>query len=293
MHKRKPDILTILIAVCLFIVVTGGAYLAWANQRDEEIALDNGRYRAMLERRSSETAATGGDGPLPSAPEDSTPLPTPDADTIRIGLPTAPPVDDRYAQLLATNPDFCGWLRAGDDIDLPVVHRRNDNETYLSVNLDGEPSDAGTLFVDGYNRLYPADTLTIIYGHNMKSGEMFGRLHQFQSPDYLLSHPIVEFDTLYVDGRYVPFAAFYADTSEVDIRQFQPTVADFNALVDQFRQRSLYDDGVDARYGDELLALLTCSGGDADRRFFLICRKLREGEAPLELLMEMEAALGE
>ncbi|MDO4357054.1 MAG: class B sortase [Clostridia bacterium] len=287
MHKKRPDILTILIAVCLLIVLAGGGYLAWARQRDEEIAFHNGRYRAML----ADDSTDGGPQATSTEAPGDTPLPTPDANTIQIRLPTAPPADERYAQLLATNPDFCGWLRAGEDIDLPVVHRLNDNDTYLSTNLDGAPSDAGTLFVDGYNRLYPADTLTVIYGHNMNSGEMFGRLHRFQSGEYLLEHPIVAFDTLYGEGQYAPFAAFYASIADVDIRQFQPTVEEFNALVDQFRQLSLYDDGIDVRYGDELLALVTCAGSDADRRFFLICRKLRAGETALSALLKMEAAL--
>ena len=291
MRNQKPNRMTILLVLCLTVVIAGGVYLAWLHQRDAQIALENQYYRSLKSGITIYTPSPAGNGASPGQPALPTPLPTPDADTIHIGLATAPPPNAEYALLLAANPDFCGWLRAGSDIDLPVVHRVNDNETYLTTNLEGEASDGGTLFVDGYNRLYPADTLTVIYGHNMNSGEMFGRLHRFESQDYLLAHPVVAFDTLYNSGEYVPFAAFYARTDEVDIRQFQPTVEAFNALVDQLQRLSLYDDGIDVRYGDSVLALVTCAGSDRARRFFLVCRRLREGETALDALMRMEAAL--
>lgn len=288
MRSKRTNRMTFLLALCMTAVIAGGVYLAWLHHRDAQIALENQYYRSLKTGITVCTPVSTGSSQSPG----DTPLPTPDADTLHIGLPTAPPPNGEYALLLAANPDFCGWLRAGSDIDLPVVHRINDNETYLSTNLEGEASDGGTLFVDGYNRLYPADTLTVIYGHNMNSGEMFGRLHHFESADYLLAHPVVSFDTLYDSGEYVPFAAFYARADEVDIRQFQPTVEAFNSLVDQLQRLSLYDDGIDVRYGDELLALVTCAGSDRDRRFFLVCRSLRAGETVLDALMHMEAALG-
>lgn len=285
MRNKKPDPFQLTIAICGILILLGGAYLGWLQHRNASIADDNRRYRTLLEAGASDSEYDGATEPA------AMPIPTPDSDTIRIGLATPPPADPEYALLLAINPDFCGWLRAGADIDLPVVHRINDNERYLSVNLEGAASDAGTLFVDGYNRLYPADTLTIIYGHNMNSGEMFGRLHEFESPQYLLDYPTIQFDTLYENGEYVPFSAFYASGRDVDIRQFQPTVEAFNALTDQLRQLSLYDDGIDVRYGDELLVLMTCASGDSDRRFFLVCRRLRDDESALELLARMEKAL--
>ena len=45
----------------------------------------------------------------------------------------------------------------------------------------------------------------------------------------------------------------------------QPSVEQFNALIDQCKQLSAYNTGVDVRYGDTLLALVTCKGdGDCN-----------------------------
>ena len=265
---------SIVIIACCFIIAIGGAVLWYDAKTNADIAAQNERYRAMRNVVVDHT------------PAPATPMPTPDDGTVRIALPTEPPRDESFAMLSAVNPDFCGWLTAGD-IDLPVVHRLNDNETYLTTNLSGEESIGGTLFVDGFNRLYPADTLTIIYGHNMNGGDMFGSLHRYLKPEYLEAHPIVHFDTVYAPGKYVPFAVFGAKADAVDLRQFQPSVEQFNALADQCTQLSAYDTGVDVRYGDTLLALVTCKGDD-DERLFLLCRALREGESEMDIVMMLD-----
>ena len=255
--------------ICLAVLLTCALLLGLQKAQDKDIARQNEHYRSL------HTAAA-----LPSPA--ATPLPQPDDDTLRIPLPTEPPRDGSFAMLSAINPDVCGWLTAGA-IDLPVVHRINDNETYLSVNLSGEESPGGTLFVDGFNRLYPADTLTVIYGHNMHSGDMFGSLSLYLDPEYMAGAPIVQFDTLYGPGKYVPFAVFQASVADVDIRQFQPTVEEFNRLTDLCRALSAYDCGVDVRFGDRLLALVTCDGKD-DERLFVLCRALRDGESETDFV---------
>lgn len=280
MRRKVRRALDAAIAALLLIVLCGGAYLAWEAHRDAEIASANRRYRALRHTAAPEAS------PSPAPP---TPVPTPDGDTLRIALPTLPPARAEFDELLALNPDFCGWLRAGDDIDLPVVYRSGDNETYLDTGLDGQPSDGGCAFMDGFNRLYPPDQLTVLYGHNMRSGDMFGTLRRFSSREYMQLNPIVEFDTLFEDGEYVPVAAFFATASEVDIRQFQPDVEQFNALADRLAELSLYDTGVDVRFGDRLLALVTCAGSDEAQRFFLVCRKLRDDESALGMALTLGA----
>lgn len=261
----------IIAAICTVVIVTGCAILIRDSRTDARIAAENDGLRALRDS-AVQIISTPAVSP--------TPLPTPDDDTVRITLPTEPPRDETYAMLSAVNPDYCGWLRAGD-VDLPVVYRENDNDTYLHTSFTGEESPGGTLFVDGFNRLYPTDTLTIIYGHNMKSGDMFGALSQYKNEAYLRANPIIRFDTVYESGEYVPFAIFSAGAEDVDIRQFQPDVEEFNALTDQCKRLSLHDCPVDVRYGDQLLALVTCQG-DADR-LFVLCRRLRDGETAADM----------
>ena len=202
-------------------------------------------------------------------------LGTPDAGTIRVALPTLPPVDASFEPLLAENADIVGWLKVSDIIDLPGAQR--DNEYYLTHNffgeetaegaafMDGEELSSGALFMDEANKLFPLDGNTLIYGHNMHDGSMFGRLSRYANARYLRENPIVEFATLYETGEYVPFAAFHAsmeaeDEEYFEIRQLAFDMEDsFDLFIEQLRARSVYYVPIDVRYGDALLSLVTCS----------------------------------
>jgi len=83
-------------------------------------------------------------------------------------------VQEDFLSWYEENPDFVGWLTAGDNIDHPVVQR--DNDYYLHHDYYGNDSEDGILFVNEFNLLWPRDWMVIIHGHHMKSGAMFGRL---------------------------------------------------------------------------------------------------------------------
>ena len=103
--------------------------------------------------------------------------------------------------------------------------------------------------------------MVLIHGHNMKSGARFGRLRRYAKYDYAARHPLVGFRTIRDPGEVC-----YA------------VIAAFDAFIAALRERSYWQSPVDARAGDRLLMLVTCSCGHADGRFILVCRRLREGE---------------
>mgnify|MGYP002465836722 CR=1 FL=1 len=81
-----------------------------------------------------------------------------------------------FAELIRTNPDFRGWLYfPALDISYPVVQGK-DNAYYLHHLFSGESNINGSIFVDCHNQPDFTDQNTIVYGHNMKNGSMFGTL---------------------------------------------------------------------------------------------------------------------
>ena len=252
----------------------------------------NQRVQALYARTTlAPTLQPTASAPQPSptvSPEPSPVLSTPNADTLVMPLPTAPSIQRSFDQLLQRNPDTVGYLEIGDTISMPVVQRLNDNEYYLSHNFDGERSDAGTLFLDGVNRLYPGDSSLIVYGHNMKNGGMFAKLTLFSNQEYLRNHPIAYFDTIYANGTYVPFAAFHASMQPesedfFQLRRFSFDEDSFHAFVAEMRARSLVRSPVEVVWGDELLLLVTCSYHEEDARFILALRKMRPEETEEQL----------
>ncbi len=210
-------------------------------------------------------------------------IPTPDANTQVIALPTAPPVQPGFTKLLEVNPETVGFLEIGDMLSLPVVQRENDNEFYLRHSFEGVEAQEGALFMDGLNRLSPEDDCLIVYGHNMKNKTMFGRLDLYSDLDWLRQHSVIHFDTLYENRSYVAFAAFSASMESgnrryFDVRQFIFDDVEFDKFVLKLQSRSMFKIPVDVRYGDRLLLLVTCSYTNRDGRFILALRQVRPDE---------------
>ena len=88
-----------------------------------------------------------------------------------------PPISVDFDTLKSVNPDVVGWIyiEALDNINYPVV-QGDDNETYLHTTYENNYNFAGTIFVDYENSSDFSDCNTLIYGHNMKNGSMFGNL---------------------------------------------------------------------------------------------------------------------
>jgi len=221
------------------------------------------------------------DAPLPSVVDQ--PIATPDGNTLVISLPTPPPVQSSFNDLLKLNPETVGFLRIDGVVSLPVVQRENDNSFYLTHNFEQTEADEGALFLDGMNRLSPEDDCLIIYGHNMHNGTMFGEIDHYDETDFLKSHPLVHFDTLYENRVYVPIAAFPASMnpdsgSYFDVRQIAFDESSFDLFLMRLKSRSVIDIPADAYYGDRLLLLVTCDYTKDDGRFILALRQLRADE---------------
>ena len=193
----------------------------------------------------------------------------------------------QYLELYEANPDFAGWLRLeGTKLDYPVMYTPDRPWYYLRRAFDGSYSVSGTPFLeeDGF----PGCGNAIIYGHHMNNGTMFGAVSSYAKEDFWREHPEIRFDTRFEEGVYQVMAAFYVDvlpdTAEPfpyyeysDLREPER----FQEYVELVEEAALYDTGVTARYGDELLTLSTCSYHTEDGRFVVVARRAGEGaEAP-------------
>lgn len=192
----------------------------------------------------------------------------------------------QYDALWQENHDMAGWLYIEDtQIDLPVMYTPSNMEQYLRRAFDGSYALSGSLFLS--TEWSPEAPHSIIYGHNMKNGSMFGGLSQYKDPEYAKTHPIVHFDTLTEEREYTVLAAFYsrvyAQQEEGVFRYYQYTdlsdQAQFEEYLQQVRAAALYDTGIDVQYGDRLLTLSTCSYHRDNGRFVVVaCQKVTAEE---------------
>lgn len=188
---------------------------------------------------------------------------------------------EEYQTLYNKNKRLIGWLKIDDTIiDYPVMQTAN-NEYYLDHNFNQEYDKNGSLFLDKDCDVVHRNTNLIIYGHHMKSGKMFGNLNSYSSEEYGKKHSLIQFDTIYEKGTYEVMYVFRSriyNEDEVVFKYYQfldaASEAEFNSNMQEMAALSLYDTGVTASYGDELLTLSTCDSSEADGRFVVVAKRV-------------------
>lgn len=87
------------------------------------------------------------------------------------------PINVDFASLKSINDDVIGWIymEALPQISYPMVQGK-DNNMYLHQTYEKNYNFAGTIFIDYENKRDFSDCNTLVYGHNMKNGSMFGML---------------------------------------------------------------------------------------------------------------------
>ena len=190
-----------------------------------------------------------------------------------------------YEQIYAENSDLVGWLEIdGTVINYPVLQSdtEQDSQFYLTHSFAKKKDKNGSLFMDYRNDFVDRDTNIIIYGHNMKNGAMFGSLKKYLEKGYLEQHKKVRFDTIYEHGTYEVIDAFLSEASYQDEYTFRyynflnaKNEAEFDAFsVNVMQLDALKKGTLDAKYGDQLLTLSTCSSYTEEGRMFIIAKKV-------------------
>ena len=193
-----------------------------------------------------------------------------------------PDVLDDYKTLYNKNKRLIGWLKIDDTIiDYPVMQTSN-NEYYLDHNFNQEKDNNGSIFMDKDCVAYPRSQNLILYGHHMKSGKMFGDLEKYASESFYEKHSVIQFDTIYEKSTYQVMYVFRTrvlNENEIAFKYYQFIEAkseeEFNSYMNEMAEMSLYDTGVTAEYGDELLTLSTCDHSQTDGRFAVVAKRIK------------------
>lgn len=153
------------------------------------------------------------------------------------------------------NKDIVGWLTVDNtDIDYPLV-QGEDNDYYLKHSLNNKESSGGWIFVDSRNTMDDWDKNTIIYGHNMRNGSMFGTLKRIinskiDAPIYIYTEKH-KYRWKIISVYNIPETTDYLETSFASDEAF----ADFVKMI---VGRSKFNYNTEVAYEDYLLTLSTC-----------------------------------
>ena len=267
MEKRKARALRIAAAAVLLLILGFSVYKIADHFLQEKNAKD------QFSDLSAQVRAVENAAPASPDPETSDTVDDPGPRQI---LP-------QYASLHEQNPDLFGWIRIEDTpVDYPVMYTPQDPQYYLRRGFDGKRLTSGVPFVDA--ACPPEGNFYLIYGHHMKNKTMFGSLPAYKDPAYAERHPLIRFDTLYESRTYQVMAVFTTriyGASETGVFKYNEyrSLTDpsrFEAYVRGVKELSLYDTGVTAAYGDELITLSTCSTYySEDGRFVVVAKRIK------------------
>ena len=191
----------------------------------------------------------------------------------------------KFTQLYEENPDFTGWLRIpGTKIDYPVMTRSGDNNYYLDKNFEQQHDKNGLLILDYRNDIENTAGVQqnfIIYGHNMRTGVMFGTLKNYKEKTFCDEHRTIRFDTLYEESEYRVVAAMLSGVAYEDEDVFRyydaidtSTEENFNVFRENVLGNAIYTTEETLEYGDTCLILSTCDNYKEDGRFVLVAKKV-------------------
>ena len=178
-----------------------------------------------------------------------------------------PDPDDPAAQVNSPITDeMVGWLTIdGTNIDYPVM-QGSDNTHFLNTDPFGSYALTGSIFLD--SRCSPdfSDGMSVVYGHHMDYGKMFGALDDFLTSEYLSKHTT---GTLMV-GRNAEkvydlrvFAAARVSAREKIV---------FDMKQDEIRQYLRDNTRIIGGESDSrILTLSTCADADSVSRIAVFC----------------------
>ena len=193
-----------------------------------------------------------------------------------------------FEKLMEINPDIKGWIKINDTpIDYPVLQSSQEEPIfYLDKNFEKKQDKNGSIFINSYNAMFDERTQnTVMHGHSMKTGKMFAYLLKYSDIDFLKSHHIIEFDSIYEKGKWKVFAIIKTNSDEKNGPLFDYFSPNFDSqdqflqLINDIKERSLINIPVDIVNDDKIISLSTCSYETDDARTVVFARKLRPGES--------------
>ena len=231
---------------------------------------------AALNRSFRELAAVPAETPATEPSPEPEPKPSPAAPeeaSAEPEIPTMAAVFD-FDALQAINSEIYAYLEIpGTTISYPVVQSAEDNLYYNTHAADRSYYSGGSIYSQDYNAKTFLDPNTVLYGHNLRSGEMFGLLGNYGDVDFFCGHPTIYIHTPDFIREYRIFAAYPYGNEHLLLNHDFGNPEEFDAFFSAIREDYALTGNFDGEFwpaaGDSVLTLSTCYSGNRNMRFLV------------------------
>ena len=201
-----------------------------------------------------------------------------DSDSVSATEEYVSPID--FEKVKEENRDIYAWIKIpGLSVDYPVLRKPGDDDYYLRRNLRGKYSVAGCLYTQAsYNGDDFSDRVTIIYGHNMTDGSMFGMLEDTysNSEDFEKYSDITVYlpneEKHYRVVAAVPYSNLHI-MEQFGRFEIDEDVLNFEKFISDSKEtEAVYNRQWAPNRKDKLLILATCQKVDYNRRYIIVAK---------------------
>ena len=172
-----------------------------------------------------------------------------------------------FDELSSINNETVGWINVNNTkVNYPVV-QHTDNDYYLKRDFNKKNNSYGWIYMDYRNNIYNLSNNTIIWGHNLRNGMMFGTLRYvtneswYKNPD----NQLITFNTKVKNMKWKIFSIYKIPVTNDYLYANFGDLDEFQSFLDMIKGRSMYDFGVNVSKEDHILTLSTCGPTSATR----------------------------
>ncbi len=188
-----------------------------------------------------------------------------------------------FASWKAKNNEVIGYLEFENlpVVSYPVLYKEG-SDFYLKHDIGGGSDIFGEIYVEGMIKGGHSRTNTIIYGHNMKNGTMFGSLRKYKDASYFPGNEFFWYYTPTGKYRYQIFTVYETLYTSDTFTWYETPGPEYTAYLKKMKSQSKYETGVTPADDDEIITLVTCTSAGGDYRLILQGRLIYKDELPTE-----------
>lgn len=190
-----------------------------------------------------------------------------------------------FDTLQAKNPDIYAWITIpGTDIDYPVLQNSDAedpyNNYYLDHRVDLTEGLPGAIYSQSVNHKDFKDSVTVLYGHNMKNGGMFTSLHKFEDKAFFEENSQIKIYTPTGTFTYEIFAAAEFSDALIPYEYDFSNLSEVQRYLDDVRDcKGNFRETTDVSKEAHILTLSTCYSGREENRLLVEAVLVEEGQA--------------
>lgn len=178
-----------------------------------------------------------------------------------------------FQELLAINPEVRGWLSMEKtNIDFPILQGEN-NLCYINMDVYGNFSLAGSIFMDYRNQPDFSDAYNLLYGHHMEGSNMFGDLDKYKEEKFFRKYPKGELILPDRSFDLTAFAVLLLTSNDQVVFSPQPWQVSRQENLDYVKENAMHLDSEilnSLTEDSQILALSTCSAEFTDARTIVL-----------------------